>query len=147
MNSIETQRQIREVLVANRVFNEFIRFIGSSENESGGIIGSKNKNIIDVFYFDKGRRSDANEYVPNVDDLQQQIMLWDKTHINFRGIIHSHTVSDRLSPRDIQMARKILCINNLSEILMPIYLIREQRIIWYEVRNDSVLYVDCHMIY
>ena len=62
MNSIETQRQIREVLVANRVFNEFIRFIGSSENESGGIIGSKNKNIIDVFYFDKGRLTIKSQY-------------------------------------------------------------------------------------
>ena len=133
--------------ISQKIINDIDFSFADSIFESGGLLGSRNNALIDVFYYDKGRRSDENEYVPDVDVLQQQLLMWDKTHIKFKGMIHSHTISDRLSPRDIQMARKILCINKLSEILMPIYLISEQRIIWYEVRNDSVLCVDCHMIY
>ena len=88
------------------------------------------------------RRSNANEYVPDIDDLQEQLSVWDKTNITFRGIIHSHTIGDRLSPLDIQMARKVMDANMLPSLLMPVYLIREKRIVCYEVGNDSVLCID-----
>jgi len=135
------------MLICQHTLDEIYKSLGSVDNESGGLIGSKsNEGILDSFYFDKGRRSSANEYVPNVDDLRQQLSYWDKEQIKFRGIIHSHTISDILSPKDIKMARKILDMNMLSSVLMPIYLIKEQKILWYVVSNDCVKCVDFKIV-
>ena len=131
------------MLISKSVIDEIYGTIGTVEKESGGLIGSTDKSdIIDAYYFDKGRRSNANEYVPDIDDLQQRLSVWDKANITFRGIIHSHTIGDRLSPLDIQMARKIMDANMLPSILMPVYLIREKRIVCYEVSDDSELCID-----
>lgn len=131
------------MLICQHTLDEIYKSLGSVDNESGGLIGSKsNEGILDSFYFDIGRRSSANKYVPNVDVLQQLLSYWDKEQIRFRGIIHSHTISDSLSPKDIKMARKILDMNMLSSVLMPIYLIKDQKILWYVVSIDCVKCVD-----
>ena len=129
--------------ISQHVFDEIVITLGSSSNESGGLFGSKNdRDIIDIFYFDKGRRSNASEYVPEIDVLQQQLILWNMSHIKFKGIIHSHTISDKLSPKDIYMARKILIMNKISSIYMPIYQINNPKLIWYEVSDKDVVLID-----
>lgn len=130
------------IKVSRKVIEKISRFLDSTQYESGGLIGSSNGEMIDVFYYDKGRRSDTNEYIPDVNKLQRELSNWDEAHIIFQGLIHSHTISDRLSPRDIHMAREILCLNKLSAILMPVYLLNEHKIFWYEVSNDNVLSIE-----
>ena len=134
------------MLICQYVIDEISRSLGLLDYESGGLIGSRNGDILDVFYYDEGRRSNDNEYAPSVDELQKQLNNWSKEHIEFKGIIHSHIISDRLSPQDIQMAYKIISMNTLSSILMPVFLLSEQRIIWYEVNKDSVICIEPPMV-
>ncbi len=134
------------MLICQYVIDEISRSLGLFDYESGGLIGSRNGDILDVFYYDEGRRSNDNEYAPSVDELQKQLNNWSKEHIEFKGIIHSHIISDRLSPQDIQMAYKIISMNTLSSILMPVFLLSEQRIIWYEVNKDSVICIEPPMV-
>ena len=134
------------MLICQYVIDEISRSLGLFDYESGGLIGSRNGDILDAFYYDEGRRSNDNEYAPSVDELQKQLNNWSKEHIEFKGIIHSHIISDRLSPQDIQMAYKIISMNTLSSILMPVFLLSEQRIIWYEVNKDSVICIEPPMV-
>ena len=134
------------MLICQYVIDEISRSLGLFDYESGGLIGSRNGDILDVFYYDEGRRSNDNEYAPSVDELQKQLNNWSKEHIEFKGIIHSHIISDRLSPQYIQMAYKIISMNTLSSILMPVFLISEQSIIWYEVNKDSVICIEPPMV-
>lgn len=130
------------IKVSRETIEKISRFLDSTQYESGGLIGSSNGEMIDVFYYDKGKRSNTYEYIPDVNKLQRQLLNWDEAHIIFQGIIHSHSISDRLSPRDIQMAREILNMNKLSKLYMPIYLLNARKFFWYEVSNVSVSSID-----
>ena len=130
------------IKVSRETIEKISRFLDSTQYESGGLIGSSNGENIDTFYYDIGRRSNTNEYIPDVNKLQRELSNWDEAHIIFQGIIHSHSISDRLSPRDIQVAREILNMNKLSKLYMPIYLLNARKLFWYEVSNDSVSSID-----
>ena len=110
--------------------------------ESGGLLGSRNNDVIDIFYYDKGKEEKTDEYIPNIDALQQQLLNWNTEGIMFRGIIHSHLKRGDLSSKDVCMARKILSMNHLTSILMPVYIIREKNILWHEVNNDGVIHLE-----
>lgn len=126
------------IRISRKALEEIRKSLGSRYYETGGLLGSNNKDVIDTFFFDEGRVESTIEYFPYVELWQKQLAAWETTKITFRGIIHSHVSNDRLSDRDMNMAREIIKINSLQSILMPIYLINRQEIIWYEVGLNYV---------
>lgn len=98
--------------------------------ESGGMIGSRaadssraavdsHDEVISAFCFDHG--GDPEEYVPNVEMLNEKIGEWAKNGISFAGIVHSHHNDCRfLSDADIDYARAILKDTKLSSVCFPI---------------------------
>lgn len=134
--------QLDLIKVSKSVIEDIINSLGKTPYETGGLIGSSDNNVIDSFCFIEGRDSSATEYIPNVELMQQGIMMWDEKHIRFKGIIHSHLDYQHLSVKDIEMARKILSINSLSNILLPVFVVQGQRLIWYEVGADNMVRKD-----
>ena len=124
--------------VTTNIVNSIIHYLGRSENESGGLIGSSNGSTVDAFFFDPGIECSAKEYNPDIELLQKQIMIWDAENIEFKGIIHSHRDERFLSNKDVYMARKILNVNSLTSILMPVYFMNNKSIFWYSVGMDNV---------
>jgi hypothetical protein len=124
------------------MLTEIIQSLGSTYNESGGLIGSKEGQVIDAFCFDKGRAESITEYIPDVYILQRQLFTWYKEGIVFKGFIHSHASCGELSSKDIHMARKIMGTNQLTSILMPVFVINSNKIIWYEVNEESVVHLN-----
>jgi len=120
--------------------------LGSKEYETGGMLGSNNDDVIDTFFYDEGRGESKTDYYPYVELWQRKLAEWDASKITFRGIIHSHVNNDKLSDRDIKMAREILRINSLQSILMPIFLINRAEIVWYEVGMDFVRNLDSKVV-
>lgn len=59
--------------------------------ECGGIIGSKNGEIITHAIFDNYNKADEGiVYIPNTQFLNQTIKKWAKCGIKFLGIFHTH---------------------------------------------------------
>ena len=134
------------IRISRKALEEIRKSLGSRDYETGGLCGSNNKDVIDTFFYDEGRVESTTEYYPYVELWQKQLAAWGTTKITFRGIIHSHVSNERLSDRDINMAREILKINSLQSILMPIYLINRQAIIWYEVGMNYVMNRECKAV-
>lgn len=134
------------IRVYANVIEDISRLLGGTPYETGGLIGSSDNDVIDSFCFIEGRESSTKEYIPNVELMQQNILKWDEQSIHFRGIIHSHLDNQHLSVKDIEMARKIININSLRRILLPVFVVKGQRLIWYEVGVDNVLCKDSKII-
>lgn len=132
--------------VSSKTVSEINESLGAGKIESGGLLGSLNNGDIDVFFFDSGIDCNAGEYNPDIKKLNEQLSEWDRSNIAFRGIIHSHMDKKELSPKDVFMARKLLNANSLSSVLMPVYVINSKSIIWYEVTDKTVKYMDHHVI-
>lgn len=70
----------------------FCRLINCSEvpPETGGIIGGKKSVITDVV-FDKGKPvNDLGIYTPDIDFINNEILKWNASHIEFYGMFHTH---------------------------------------------------------
>lgn len=124
--------------ISSKVLADIIQSLGSTNFETGGLIGSSAE-IIDTFHFDKGMSESVSEYIPNVDALKQQLSDWQKNGIAFKGFIHSHLMSGELSLKDIHMAYKVLRMNKMTSLLMPIYVMSTNEIIWNEIKHDGVV--------
>ena len=126
------------IRISADVSKEFSELLGNTGFESGGLIGSFDNDLIDTFFFDEGLEPSVKEYNPNVELLQRQISVWDKDLVRFRGIIHSHIDDQHLSAKDLSMARNILKLNSFQSILMPVFVIRSKKLVWYDVGMDYV---------
>ena len=89
--------------------------------ESGGILGG-NKNIITTYMFDEGIKGNLyDEYIPNVDCINSTISMWQKQHIQFYGIYHSHFPGgDKLSISDEKYIEKIMKNMPYMDLFFPI---------------------------
>lgn len=126
------------IRIFKKTEQEIIRSLGSKHYESGGLLGSNNNDVIDTFFYDEGRGESRTDYYPYVELWQEKLAEWETSKIIFRGIIHSHVNDEKLSERDIEMAREIIRINSLQSILMPVFLINRAEIVWYDVGTDFV---------
>ncbi|MGN0473846.1 MAG: hypothetical protein ACI4IJ_02025 [Acutalibacteraceae bacterium] len=99
------------MVIYNDIVSEICRTIGSTEVESGGIIGEKD-GVISSYFFDRDAKRTSNEYYPNAGLLNEIIEDWYYQGISFAGIVHSHPFGRReLSSDDIKYAKNILCHN------------------------------------
>lgn len=135
-----------KIRVFHTIIEDITNTLGSTNCESGGLLGSSSESIIDAFYFDKGIKSSRNEYYPNIDLMQNQIRKWESAHISFKGIIHSHTSYVGLSEKDVFMSRRLLRLNSFDSILMPLYILEGHKLIWYEVSKSDIIVKDCDIL-
>ncbi len=126
--------------IYKKVYLDIINTLKANRVEAGGIIGSKDSQIV-AFYFD--RTCTVGEYVPDVVKLNIIIKKWYESGIEFAGIIHSHMDSKRLSYSDIEYARTIIKNNNLDSIYMLIFTNYDNAVIAYKISmyniNDEMI--------
>lgn len=128
----------KEYCISEKVIIQIEERLSSYAYETGGILGVKN-GMIDIFIFDEGIPiEDKNEYIPNITILNETLKKWKKERIGFVGLVHSHISTTSLSFADISFARKILFVNELDWIFMPIYVLACQSLIWFMVTKQEV---------
>ena len=87
--------------------------------ETGGILGSKDGNVVTDFIFDKGKENTSEFYIPDVMQLNKGIISWRQEGIRFIGMIHSHLRGrNKLSTSDIEYANKIMKSMNMERLYM-----------------------------
>lgn len=116
-------------------------FVNNSNTEQGGILGSSNGEIVDLFFPDtQPDKRTRNLYEPNVMVLNRELEKWDTMGIRFCGIIHSHlTDTPVLSLTDKNYIESILAVMmENSSLWFPIVLYKnnEVKIIVYKVEKD-----------
>ena len=125
---------------------ELVQLINSKDFETGGLLGSTTSEVIDAYWFDEGLEHSTKEFRPNIQLWEQHLIHWDCDQIQFCGIIHSHISEKALSQRDIQMARKIMKMNDLKHMLMPIFILSTKDLIWFDVNKDYVEKINVEII-
>lgn len=124
------------VTIERKVFENIMNTLGKCMCEAGGIIGGIKETDVTEFVFD-GETSE-NEYIPNVDKLNNTIAEWSERNIYFLGIIHSHITRKELSTADIIYARNIIKLNKMHRILMPIFVLNTKELYVYIVTCKEI---------
>jgi len=124
--------------VTTEVLDKIKSLMMSTVNESGGLLGTSNGKVIDLFWFDEGRRCNARTYNPDVKRWEERLLIWYDRKIEFCGIIHSHLNKQILSSRDVKMAREILKLNSINHVVMPVLVMKTGEVIWYLVSEERV---------
>ena len=108
--------------------------------ESGGILGIKNS-VVCVYYHDSSSRIvERALYVLDVDTLNLKIDVWQKSGIEFAGIIHSHMLGQNtLSSGDIEYIKQVF--NNIpecvDELYFPIIIPKDKRVISFFAKRSE----------
>ena len=102
--------------------------------ETGGILGGKNQ-IISRCVFDQGSENSNGYdiYAPNTKLLNQTILQWAETDIEFYGIFHSHLSNGNLlSNGDKRYITKIMLImpQQISYLYFPIVFPQKSMIVY-----------------
>lgn len=127
-----------QVVISKSVWEQIENTLGNTVCESGGIIGKINGKI-SFYYYDTRGGFLVNEYMPNVQDINQIIDLWKGQDIVFTGFIHSHP-NDRkeLSYGDVRYFVNILKHNRMKHMSALLYLAKEKhKLFCYEVYDDG----------
>lgn len=119
----------------------FCRLINCSEvpPETGGIIGGKKSVITDVI-FDKGKPVyNLGIYTPDIDFINNEILKWNTSHIEFYGMFHTHTEQwPTLSGDDKIYISKIMDVMPMpiSCLLFPL-VFPKSRIKWFKAYRSQ----------
>ena len=100
--------------------------------EMGGILGIDNSRIVNKFCHDSTGTTTKTQYIPDVQRLNSILRQWAAVQIRFVGFVHSHPKGkEKLSSCDLNYAKKIKEECLLSEILMLLYIPKEEKFIQY----------------
>lgn len=105
--------------------------------EIGGILGSCNGNVIDSVVIDKLDTDPIRRcsYEPNVEYLNQNIELWQKKGISFKGIFHTHFIGVKtLSCGDIEYINSIMKAmpKQIEYLYFPVFVLPDCELICYK---------------
>lgn len=108
------------VHITKECYAAIVSTVAAFPPETGGVLGSNDGSTITSFAFDKGKDSTAEFYIPDVVTLNEAIMTWRHTGIEFIGMIHSHLLGrNKLSsPSDVDYAKRIMDNMNLEHMYM-----------------------------
>ena len=97
------------MMIKEKVYKKIVNSFNPFPPETGGILGGHNR-IITEFEPDKGIAGESEFcYYPNTEKLNNILVEWNKTGIEFYGIIHSHPHNQyTLSNGDLQYIQTIL---------------------------------------
>jgi hypothetical protein len=128
--------------ISKNIFQEIIQAVPFQPPEIGGILGGTN-GVISSWQFDSGVASGCGcFYAPNVSKLNQTILHWQNSGIDFLGIFHTHFFGVRsLSNGDIAYINAIMhtmpeCIGKLY---FPIVVLPEIEMIPYLAHRNGKL--------
>ena len=106
--------------------------------ETGGLLLGRDASI-SAFIFDEGvRGEDADEYIPNTEYMNEILHRYQSEEYELYGMIHSHRTREELSCADTHYARSLLRLNELDDILMPVYVLDSQNVFWYQVTMSDI---------
>jgi hypothetical protein len=108
--------------------------------ETGGILGSHDKIVIDEVVMDVWESSNAKPcaYSPHVYFLNQNIDLWQKSGISFMGMFHTHFVGvETLSCGDIKYIKAIMNAmpQRVGFLYFPIFVLPNEKLICYKAER------------
>jgi len=81
------------IKMTSEVFAQIKNSIGSRPSETGGMLGTKDGETIDTFFFDEEAKTTGVLYVPNIDKIKHVLNVEWNTQVpkvGFSGFIHSH---------------------------------------------------------
>lgn len=134
---------MRTLSMLSSVYHEIEYTLGRLKPEKGGILGGRENIITDYCLDNQGKASDSY-YMPDVNSLNGVLEGWNKSNVDFCGIIHSHPGDcTKLSYGDKLYAQKFMESNAMDSMLlfivMSAYDSAEFSISGYEVLRESVL--------
>ena len=131
-----------------RITKEALDIIRSSvENisvETGGIMGSQNKNFVSDIIMDIPKNNEFRcYYMPNVKYFNECIAKWNQQNKYFLGMFHTHFYNiESLSKEDIKYINIIMGAmpNGVDRLFFPIYTLPQHKMICYAAMryNDTI---------
>lgn len=132
------------MFIRKDVFEKFLSSYPNVPPENGGILGMKNGVICEYFHDDSQQSGNQAIYIPNVNEFNSIIDIWQREGIQFAGIAHSHLSNQTvLSEADIKyidlVLRSIPCFTEC--LYFPIVLPNERRLLSFtaKCKNNSVV--------
>ncbi|MBQ4110523.1 MAG: hypothetical protein IJC74_06520 [Clostridia bacterium] len=128
------------MIITKFAYNKLKILIPKTPPEHGGILGSKNDEVITEIVMDK-RVYSSNyncKYSPNIDFLNLCIEKWCENNISFKGIFHTHFAGVKtLSLTDIQYISDIM--NSMPEeieyLYFPIFVMPDCELVCYKAER------------
>ena len=130
------------MLIHENTLYQLLNSVPDVPPETGGILGGT-ENVISCFWLDEGNQYDI--YVPNVRKINEIISGWQKAGIEFYGIFHSHSKSNKfLSVADKRYIVRIMrsMPPQVTHLYFPL-VFPKIRVVPYcaEIKNQSVTIV------
>lgn len=123
-----------QIAFSTAVIESIKNTIGATNIETGGILGQLGKQV-DQFVFDPGLVSLRDEYIPNVEILNQTLVEWQRQEILFAGLIHSHQCRSKLSYADLEYAKAILQTTHIMSLYMHLFILGDNSIVSYMISS------------
>lgn len=125
-----------KLIILKSVMNDMRAFFSMHSYEIGGVLLGK-ENVISSYIFDEGVLNSAVFYVPDVKKMNLQIKSKIEDGFQFFGFVHSHFERMALSVSDILYAKKTIELNNVDNMMMFLYVIKNDKFICYIVSKDT----------
>ncbi len=77
-------------ILDEKVLDEIRETVGNKVPETGGILGSSKKCIIDCFRFDEWAKTTGTTFYYDVEKMSEEYRGWLNKGISLTGIVHSH---------------------------------------------------------
>lgn len=130
--------------ITQTALNKIVFLSPKKPPETGGILGSKNDDVITDVIFDKRNLSNSNKmccYAPDVVFFNKQIERWLSSDINFKGVFHTHFAGVKtLSKADVKYVFSIM--NNMPdeivELHFPIFVVPNCELICYTASRTEI---------
>ena len=134
--------------ITNAIYDLIMQHCPLVPPETGGIIGGHGELITAVIFDRNHGLAERAVYCPDVSYLNDRIAEWNRQHIEFRGIFHSHpTKQCDLSGVDREYIIKIMSAmpTSVEDLFFPIISPR-QKIYVYRAKREALdisIHVDC----
>lgn len=127
--------------ILGSVYEMILKNVPDHMPETGGMLGGHDNTITTVM-FDHGKTDDFRRchYTPDVARLNNCLLDWGKTGIEFFGLIHTHFYGvESLSDGDITYIKKIIKAmpSSKKSLYFPVVVFPDKKIITYQCCMDG----------
>ena len=113
--------------------------------ESGGILGSRDGVICEIFVDNSPQSRTALVYQPDIEHLNRQIHLWQQKGICFAGMFHTHIAEEEaLSGADLAYIKRIVCAlpKDYGRLWFPIVVPNRKITMFFAAAQKQDVFVD-----
>ena len=123
------------------ILNKLNMQIPDEPPETGGILGSKNDDIITDIINDRIKPSNKScHYEPNVNFLNWHINKWTDEGITFKGVFHTHFVGIKTLSYADKVYISVIMKNMPKEITylyFPVFVLPERELVCYKAEKSK----------